>query len=85
MPWFVWVRSPALSSTTVRPWTGLLDDRAEPTLLGVEAEDGAAGAAHFVVDLSHVEAGSLLARSPGGEMMDLRELVQIVPGGPIPR
>ena len=48
---------------------GLLDHRAEPTLLGVEAEDGDAGAAHFVVDLSHVEAGALLARSPGGEMM----------------
>ena len=59
---------------------GLLDDPAEPSLLGVEVEEGAAGAAHFVVDLSHVEAEALLARSSGGEMMDLRELVQIVPG-----
>ena len=49
----------------------------------MEVEDGAAaaaGAAHFVVDFSHVEAETLLARSPGGELMDLRELVQIVPG-----
>ena len=61
---------------------GLLDGPAEPTLLGVEAQEGPsdAGAAHFVVDLSHVEAETLLARSPGGEMMDLRESVLIVPG-----
>ena len=59
---------------------GLLDGRAEPSLLGVEADDGGAGTAHFVVDLSHVGAEALLARSPGGELMDLRESVQIVPG-----
>ncbi len=59
---------------------GLLDGRAEPALLGVEAENGDAGRAHFVVDLSHVAAETLLARSPGAEMMDLRESVQIVPG-----
>ena len=59
---------------------GLLDQRAAPVLLGIEAEDGVAGTAHFVVDFSHVEAETLLARSPGGEMMDLRELVQILPG-----
>ena len=59
---------------------GLLDDRAEPALLGVEVQDDGTGAAHFVVDLSHVEAETLLARSPGGEMMDLRDSVQIVPG-----
>jgi len=59
---------------------GLLDEGSAPVLLGVEFEDGDAGAAHFVVDLSHVGAEALLARSPGGELMDLRELVQIVPG-----
>ena len=59
---------------------GLLDARAEVSLLGIEGEDGTAGAAHFVVDFSHVEAETLLARSPGGELMDLRELVQILPG-----
>lgn len=59
---------------------GLLDSRAEPTLLGLEAEEGGEGAAHFVVDLSHVAAEALLARSPGGEMLDLRDSVQIVPG-----
>ena len=46
---------------------GLLDERAEPALLGIEVDDGAPGAAHFVVDFSHVEAEALLARSPGGE------------------
>ena len=59
---------------------GLLDGRAEPALLGVEAGNGGAGRAHFAVDLSHVAAETLLARSPGAEMMDLRESVQIVPG-----
>ena len=59
---------------------GLLDGRAEPSLLGVEVRDGGTGAAHFVVDLSHVAAETLLARSPGGTMLDLRESVQIVPG-----
>ena len=59
---------------------GLLDARAEPCLLGIEAGNDGAGAARFVVDLSHVEADALLARAPGGRMMDLRDSVQIVPG-----
>ena len=59
---------------------GLLDARAEPALLGVDMQDDGTDVAHFVVDLSHVEAETLLARSPGGEMLDLRDSVQIVPG-----
>ena len=59
---------------------GLLDGRAEPALLGVESNENGAGTAHFVVDLSHLDAAALLARSPGAEIMDLRESVQILPG-----
>jgi NAD+ diphosphatase len=59
---------------------GLLDRRVEPAFLGVEEDENGVGAAHFVVDLSHLEPEALLDRSPGGEIMDLRELVQIVPG-----
>ena len=59
---------------------GLLDARAEPSLLGVDVQDDGTDVAHFVVDLSHVEAETLLARSPGGELLDLRDSVQIVPG-----
>ena len=80
MPSFAWVPSPAPSSTTARPSTACSTAAPSPRFWAWRIEDGTAGAAHFVVDLSHVEAGSLLARSPGGEMMDLRELVQIVPG-----
>ena len=48
-----------------------------PALLGVES--GETSAAHFALDLSLVEEELVLERSQGGVLMDLRELVQIIP------
>lgn len=56
---------------------GLFEAGLSPALLGVETGDSPA--AHFALDLSLVEEEAVLERSPGGVLMDLRELVQIIP------
>ena len=60
----------------------LVDGAVETAFLGL-SESGAQdnGQAHFAVDLSHVEEAELLARAPGAALLDIRETVQIVPGG----
>ncbi len=57
----------------------LLDAGTPLALLGVPDHDPDEGPAHFALDVSHLGAEALLDRSPGGTMMDLREIVQIVP------
>jgi NAD+ diphosphatase len=56
----------------------LVSARTTVALLGM-GEGQAVEAAHFAIDLSHVPEEELLARSPAGALMDLRQLVQVIP------
>ena len=56
----------------------LVTERSTLALLGL-GEGPAAEAAHFAIDLSDSPEEELLARSPSAELMDLRQLVQVIP------
>jgi NAD+ diphosphatase len=57
----------------------MIGARVPLVLLGV-VETGGTPQAHFAIDLSHLPDEDLLRRSQPAELMDLRQLVQIVPG-----
>ena len=57
----------------------LIDGGATTALLGVPAEPHNGEAAHFAVDVSAIAEAELLAHAPKATLMDLRQLVQIVP------
>ncbi len=56
----------------------LVTERSTVALLGL-GEEPAAEAAHFAIDLSDASDEELMARSPSAELMDLRQLVQVIP------
>ncbi|MGD9539201.1 MAG: NAD(+) diphosphatase [Alphaproteobacteria bacterium] len=56
---------------------GLATERTTVALLGLG--EGDAEPAHFAIDVSEVPEAELLARSPSAVLMDLRELVQVIP------
>lgn len=57
----------------------LVSGQATVAFLGM-GEGPAAETAHFAIDLSAVPEEELLARSPSAVLMDLRQLVQVIPG-----
>ena len=56
----------------------LVTERSTLALLGL-GEGPAENTAHFAIDLSDAPDEELLARSPDAELMDLRQLVQVIP------
>lgn len=57
----------------------LVSERTTVAFLGL-GEGPAAEVAHFAIDLSSVAEEELLSRSPASALMDLRQLVQVIPG-----
>jgi len=56
----------------------LVSERSMVALLGL-GEGPAAAVAHFAIDLPAAREEELLARSPAAVLMDLRQLVQVIP------